>query len=153
MLPEASPGLLGHVVGPETPSKGLYRAVLLLEATVSPTQVEQRLGLTAGCLSSPCDGWKASLIQALHVHKPQRAAGTVTAELRRFKGKRVRTKSNRSNMSPCLMVRRPSFHLEAELFLLGQASRPVWDFHRWSRCSSCPRNDVRRCSTGGLSPL
>ena len=38
----------------------LYRAV-------------QRLGLTAGCISSPCGGWEVSLLQALHVHEPQRA--------------------------------------------------------------------------------
>ena len=37
----------------------LYRVVLLLEATVSPTLVEQRLDLTAGCISSPCGGWKS----------------------------------------------------------------------------------------------
>ena len=69
MLPEVSPRLLGHVVSPEVPSKVLYRAVLLLEATVSPTQVEQRLDVTAGCISNPCGRWKASLLQALHVRE------------------------------------------------------------------------------------
>ena len=116
MLPEVSPGLLGHVVSPEVPSKVMYRAVLLLEVIVSLTQVEQRLGLTARCISGPCGGRGASLLQALHVHKPQRAAETVTAELCRFKGKMVRTKSIRSMMFPCLMVRRPSFQLGSRTF-------------------------------------
>ena len=111
VLPEVSPGLLGHVVSLDVPSEVLYRAALLLEATVSPTQVKQRLGLTAACISNPCGGWEASLLQTLYAHKPQRAAQTATAELCRFKGKMLRTKSNRSNMSPCLMVRRPSFQL------------------------------------------
>ena len=54
VLSEVSPGLLDYVVYPEVPSKVLYRAVLPLEATVSPTQVEQRFGLTAGGISSRC---------------------------------------------------------------------------------------------------
>ena len=37
-------------------SKALCIAALLLEATVSPTQVAQRLGLAAGSRSSPCGG-------------------------------------------------------------------------------------------------
>ena len=81
--------------------------------------VEQRLGLTAGCISGPCGGRGASLLQVLHVHKPQRAAETATEKLCRFKWKMVRTKSIRSKMLPCLMVHRPSFQL-------GSKTLSVW---------------------------
>ena len=71
VLPEVNPGLLSQVVSPEVPPKVLYRTVLLLEATELPTQVQQRLGLTAGCISSPFGGWEARLLQALHVRESQ----------------------------------------------------------------------------------
>ena len=117
MLPDVSPGLLGHVVSPEVPSKVLYRALLLLEATEPPTQVEQRLSFTAGRMSSLGGEWGASLLQALHVDKPQQAEDTATAELCRFKGKMVRTKSNISNKSLYLMVRRPKSPASKRKFL------------------------------------
>ena len=75
-----------------------------------------RLGLTAGGISSPCGGWEASLLQALHVRKPQRAAETATAELYRSKGEMVKAKSNRLKPFPCSMVRRPSFQLGSKIF-------------------------------------
>ena len=88
----------------------LYKAVLLLYRVIL------RLGLTAGCISSPCSGWEASLLQALHVREPQQAAETATAELCWSKGEMVRLKSNRSKMSPCSMVLRPSFQLRSRIF-------------------------------------
>ena len=92
VLPEVSPGLLDYVVYPEVPSKVLYREVLLLEATVSPTQVEQRFGLTTGGISNRCGKWVACLFQTLHVREPQRVAEMATAELWRYKGKMMRNK-------------------------------------------------------------
>ena len=53
---------------------------------------KQRLGLTAGCISSPCVVWEANLLQALHVREPRRAAETATAELCGSNGKTVRLK-------------------------------------------------------------
>ena len=75
-----------------------------------------QLGLTTGCISSPCGGWEASLLQALHVRDPQRAAETATVELCQSKGETVKPKSNRLNTPPCLMVLRPSFQLGSRIF-------------------------------------
>ena len=146
------PWTAGSRERPKVPLKVLYRAVLLLEATVSPTQVEQRLGLKVGYMSSLCGGWEAILLQALHVLKRQRVTDTVTAELCRFKRKMVRTKSNRSNISPCLMVRKLSFQLGSRIFSAWPSFTAGSGFsQRCSQCSSCRRNDNHRCSTGGLS--
>ena len=48
-----------------------------------------------------CGCREASLLQVLHIRKPQRAAETATAELCRSKGEMVRVKSNRFKTSPC----------------------------------------------------
>ena len=65
MLLQVSPRLLGHVVSPEVPWKVLYRAALLLEATVSTTHVEQQLiGFDGRLYVKPYGRWEASLLQA-----------------------------------------------------------------------------------------
>ena len=89
VLLEGSPGLLGHVVSTGARSKMLHKAALLLEVTVSPTQVEQRSGFRESWMLSP---WESRLLQALHVDKPQGAAQTATTELCLFKGKIIRIK-------------------------------------------------------------
>ena len=89
VLLEVSSGLLGHVVSTGARSKVLHKAALLLEVTVSPTQVEQRSGFRESCTLS---SWKSRLPHSLQVDKPQGAARTATTELCLFKGPIVRTK-------------------------------------------------------------
>ena len=100
----------------------LYKVVLLLYRVIL------RLGLTAGCISSLCSGWEASLRQALHVREPQPAAETATAELCWSNGKMVRLKSNRSKMSPCSMVLRPSVQVRSRNFSAWSSFRVCSEF-------------------------
>ena len=92
----------------------------LAEEIISRTAAVQYgtgLSLTAGDISSPCGGWEASLLQALHVRKPQRAAETATAELCRSKGGIVRAKSNRLKTFSCSMGTKAKFPAWTQNFL------------------------------------